>query len=142
MTQVGAIFPGERKNMKFELRKFIKKAALITAVSAAYSLWLWKDAGKDFWRLCSDVTSVIGLVFLVIGVFSLVHNLRGLVAFTYSFRYVGNMIRNVRNRDAATDETIPGYVEYRNDVETWKNAPLYLIAAALFTGISLVTGKL
>ncbi len=128
--------------MKFELGKFIKRAALIIAIAIAYSLWLWKDSGKDLWRLCSDVTSVIGLVFLVVGVFSLVHNMRGLVAFTYSFRYVGNMIRNVRNRDAATDETIPGYVEYRNEVETWSNAPLYLIAAVLFIGISLVTGKL
>ncbi len=128
--------------MKIEFRKFLKKAAIIILVGGGYSLWLWRDSGLAVPLLLSNVFSVIGMVFLVIGLFGLVHNAKGLASFTYSFRYVANMVRNVRNNDAATNERVPEYFEYRDSVETWGTTPLYLAAAALFIGASLLMWKI
>ncbi len=127
--------------MKYQFRNFLKKAVIIILIGSVYSLWFWRDAGLPLVQLLSNGCSVIGMVFLVVGLFALVHDANGLTAFTYSFRFVGNMIRNVRNKDAATDESVPDYVEYRNSVDAWGTGPLYLLAAVLFIGASLLLWK-
>ncbi len=124
--------------MGHTLRKFLKKAAVITLLSAGYALWLWRDSALDRALLTANVLSVVGMVFFVIGLFGLVHNTKALAAFTYSFRFVANMVRNARNRDAATDEEIISYPDYLAQKEKWPTVPLYLLAAALFTGLSLL----
>ncbi len=124
--------------MKYELRKFLKKAAVITLLSGGYSIWLWRDSVLPLPLLIANILSVIGMVFLVVGLFGLVHNTKALAAFTYSFRFVANMVRNARNRDAATDEEIISYPDYRDQSEKWPTVPYYLAAAALFIGLSLL----
>ncbi len=144
MSKVGASVGREvfkRDFMSYKVRKFLKKFVIIIALVVAYSLWQWRDSDYGIAQLLSNAFSVVGLIYLVIGLYGLVHNFRGLTAFSYSFRYVGNMIRNIRNHDAATDQSIPSYVEYRDSIEKWDTVPLNLAAAVLFTGLSLVIWK-
>ena len=124
--------------MNDTLRKFLKKATIVTVLSAAYALWFWKDAGLSAGLLCANVLSVIGMVFFVWGLLGLVHNTHAMAAFSYSFRYVMNMVRNLKNNDAATDEAIIEYHEYVSSYEKRGNVLWCFAAAAGFTVLSLV----
>ena len=124
------------------LRKFLKKAILITVVSACYALWLWRDAGFGVGRLCANVLSVVGMVFFIYGLIGLVHNTHALAAFSYSFRYVAHMVRNLRNRDAVTGKDIITYPDYVASYTKWKDVHLVFAAAAVFTVLSLVNWAL
>lgn len=124
--------------MSDTLRKFLKKAVVITVLSTVYALWFWKDAGLSAGLLCANVLSVVGMVFFVYGLIGLVHNTHALGAFTYSFRYVVNMVRNARNRDDATDKEIISYPEFVASYVKWPDVHLAFIAAAILIVLSLV----
>lgn len=124
--------------MSYDFRVFLKKSIVVTVLSAAYGLWFWRDAGLSAGLLCANVLSLVGLVFFVWALLGVVHNVHAMAAFSYSFRYVMNMVRNARNRDAATDENIIEYHEYVASYEKRKNVPWCFLAAAAFTALSLI----
>lgn len=123
--------------MSYTFRNFLKKAIVVTVLSAAYALWFWKDAGLGAGLLCANVLSVIGMVFFIWGLLGLVHNTHAMAAFSYSFRYVMNMVRNLKNHDDATDEPIIEYHEYVASYEKRDNVPWCFVVAVAFTAVSL-----
>ena len=123
--------------MSYSFRTFLKKSVVVTILSAGYALWLWWDNHLGLLRLLSNPLSVVGMVFFVWGLLGLVHNTHAMAAFSYSFRYVMNMVRNLKNRDDATDERIIEYHEYVASYDTRDNLLWCFIAAAGFTVLSL-----
>lgn len=124
--------------MNMQLRKFLKKAVVLSVVSAAYAVWLWKDLELGTVLLSANVLSVVGMSFFVWGLIGLVHNMHALAAFTYSLRYVMHMVRNVRNKDDATNKEVITYVDYVASIEKRENIPWCFLAAAGFTALSIV----
>lgn len=124
--------------MNYELRKFLKKAVIVTVVSVGYAVWLWHGMGLGFLRVSANALSVVGMVFFVWGLMGLVHNTHALAAFTYSMRYVLHLVRNVRNRDDATNKDVITYVDYVASIEKRHNIGWCMIAGAAFTLLSLV----
>lgn len=124
--------------MNAKLRKFLKKAVIVTAVSAGYAVWLWHGMGLGFLRVSANALSVVGMVFFVWGLMGLVHNTHALAAFTYSMRYVLHLVRNVRNKDDATNKNVITYVDYVASIEKRENIGWCMIAAGGFTLLSLV----
>lgn len=127
-----------RLKMDIQLRKFLKKAVVLSVASAAYAVWLWKDLALGTVLLSSNVLSVVGMSFFVWGLIGLVHNMHALAALTYSLRYVMHMVRNVRNKDAATGKEVISYVDYVASIEKRENIPWCFLAAAGFTALSVV----
>ena len=123
--------------MSYSLRKFLKKSTIVTILAVGYSIWLWWGKNLGLLRLAANTLSVVGMVFFVWGLLGLVHNTHAMAAFSYSFRYVVNMVRNLKNRDDATDEEIIEYHEYVASYEKRDNILWCFIAAAGFTVLSL-----
>ena len=123
--------------MSYSFRKFLKKSVVVTILSVGYALWLWWEKDLGLLRLASNTLSVVGMVFFIWGLLGLVHNTHAMAAFSYSFRYVMNMVRNLKNRDDATDERIIEYHEYVASYEKRDNILWCFIAAAGFTALSM-----
>lgn len=123
--------------MSYSFRKFLKKSVVVSSLAAGYALWLWWGKDLGLLRLLANAFSVVGMVFFVWGLLGLVHNTHAMAAFSYSFRYVFNMVRNLKNRDDATDERIIEYHEYVAGYDKRDNVPWCFIAAAGFTVLSL-----
>lgn len=124
--------------MNVMLRKFLRKAAIVAIAFGGYSVWLWHGLGLGFLRVAANALSVIGMVMFVWGLMGLVHNTHALAAFTYSLRYVLHMVRNVRNKDDATNKDVISYVDYVAAMDKRENVAWCMIAAAGFTLLSLL----
>ena len=124
--------------MSYKFRKFLKKSVILTVLSICYSLWFWRNDGLAFLRLLANTLSVAGMAFFVWGLINLVHNTHALAAFSYSFRYVVNMVRDLKNRDAATNEPIIEYHEYVSSYEKRENVLWCFVIGAVLTALSLI----
>lgn len=117
-----------------KVKRFWKKAVIITLIGFVYPLWLWKDSDMSAGLLAANVCSVVSLLFFVYGIVGVLHNVHALAAFTYSFRYVAHMVKNARNRDTLTDQEIPSYADYIASYEKWEDVPV----AFAFFGVTFV----
>ncbi len=120
------------------LRHYWKKAALIIAIGTAYSLWLWRDSAIEPVLLVSNIFSVISLLFLLVALFGTMHNVHALSIFSYGFRYLNHLIRNVWDRDELTGEPMIGYADYVQSYEKWTSVPMSYLFFLIFTALSLL----
>lgn len=120
-----------------EMRSYWKKACLVMILGAAYSLWLWRDADMERTLLLSNVLAVIAMLFFLVALAGVLHNLHALAAFSYGLRYVAHIFRNFRDRDELTGERMISYADYIQTYKRWKSVPLSFSLFGIFLLLSL-----
>lgn len=113
-----------------------KMPCIVTAVGAAYSLWLWRDAAMST-LLISNILSVIAMLFFMVAIAGILHNIHAMAAFSYSFRYLSHIFRNLRDRDMLTNEKMMSYADYIQGYTKWKSVPVSFAFFFIFLTLSM-----
>ena len=125
-------------NLMKELRRYWKKACTVIALGTVYCLWLWRDVAMEPVLFISNVLAVISLLFLLIALAGVMHNIHALSIFSYSMRYLSHLFRNLRNRDELTGEPMIGYSDYIQSYKKWNTVPVSFLLFFIFISLSLL----
>ena len=119
-----------------ELKYSWKMPCAVIILGALYSLWLWRDAAMSK-LLVANVLSVIAMLFLIVAIAGVLHNVHAMAAFSYSFRYLSHLFRNLRDRDMLTNEKMISYADYIKGYTKWKTVPVSILFFFIFMVLSM-----
>lgn len=119
-----------------DLKSGWKMPCTIITAGTLYSFWLWRDAvmSKLF---AANVLSVIAMLFLVTAIAGVLHNVHAMAAFSYSFRYLSHLFRNLKDRDMLTNEKMMSYADYIQGYRKWKTVPASFFFFFIFISLSM-----